>query len=146
MIICHFIIWAASWQNQQKDCALSKDSDQPGHAPSLIRVFTVRMKKAWVLSYPLSAQRRLWSDWADAQADLSLHWVHTHFVGFVIRRLICHFVICSCRLLCVSASWGYNTISRWKRYDALISETSKFVHMFFVCITYHAGRLPIPKR
>ena len=26
-------------------------------------VFAVRMKKAWVLSYPLSAQRRLWSDW-----------------------------------------------------------------------------------
>ena len=31
-------------------------------------VFAVRMKKAWVRSYPLSAQRRLWSDWADAQA------------------------------------------------------------------------------
>ena len=52
-------------------CAASKDSDQPGHLPSLIRVFAVRMKKAWVLSYSLSAQRRLWSDWADAQADLS---------------------------------------------------------------------------
>ena len=37
-------------------CVPSKDSDQPGHPPSLIRVFTVRMKKAWVLSYPLSAQ------------------------------------------------------------------------------------------
>ena len=46
---------------------------------------------AWrklVLSYPLSAQRRLWSDWADAQADLSLRWAHTHFVGFVTTRLI----------------------------------------------------------
>ena len=40
-------------------CAPSEDSDQPGHPPSLIRVFAVRMKKAWVLSYPLSAQRRL---------------------------------------------------------------------------------------
>ena len=28
----------------------SKDSDQPGIPPSLIRVFAVRMKKAWVLS------------------------------------------------------------------------------------------------
>ena len=37
-------------------CAPSEDSDQPGHPPSLIRIFTVRMKKAWVLSYPLSAQ------------------------------------------------------------------------------------------
>ena len=36
-------------------CAPSEDSDQPGHPPSLIRVFAVRMKKAWVLSYPLSA-------------------------------------------------------------------------------------------
>ena len=40
-------------------CAPSIDSDQPGQPPSLIRVFAVRMKKAWVLSYPLSAQRRL---------------------------------------------------------------------------------------
>ena len=40
-------------------CAPSEDSDQPGHQPSLIRVFAFRMKKAWVISYPLSAQRRL---------------------------------------------------------------------------------------
>ena len=37
----------------------SKDSDQPGHPLSLIRVFTVRMKKPLVLRYPSSAQRRL---------------------------------------------------------------------------------------
>ena len=80
--------WAATWQNQQSDCAPSEDSDQPGHPPSLIRVFAVCMKKAWVLSYPLCAQRRLWSDWADAQDDLSLRWAHTHFVGFVMLRLI----------------------------------------------------------
>ena len=76
-----------TWQNQQGDSAPSEDSDQPGHPPSLIRVFAVRMKKAWVLSYPLSAQRRLWSDWADAQADLSLRWAHSHFIGFVMSRL-----------------------------------------------------------
>ena len=58
--------WATTWQNQQSECAPSEDSDQPGHPPSLIRVFVVRMKKPWALSYPLSAQRRLWSDWADA--------------------------------------------------------------------------------
>ena len=34
-------------------------------------VFAVRMKKTWFLIYPLSAQQRLWTDWADAQADLS---------------------------------------------------------------------------
>ena len=40
-------------------CASSEDSDHPGHPPSLIRVFAVCMMKAWTLSYPLSAQRRL---------------------------------------------------------------------------------------
>ena len=69
--------WAATWQNQQSECVPSEDSDQPGHPLSLIRVFAVRMKKAWILSYPLSAQRRLWSYWAG-----------THFVGFVMSRLI----------------------------------------------------------
>ena len=54
-------------------------------------VFAVRMKKGWVLSYSVSAQRRHRSDWADAQADLSLRWVHVIFklVGFVIKQLIC---------------------------------------------------------
>ena len=50
-------------------------------------VFAVCMEKAWVLSYPLSAQRWLWSDWADAQADLSLRRAHMHFLGYVMRWL-----------------------------------------------------------
>ena len=63
-------------------CAPTEDSDQPGHLPSLIRVFAVRKKKTWILSYPLSAQRRLWSDWVDSQADLSLCWAHIPFCWF----------------------------------------------------------------
>ena len=63
-------------------CAPSEDSDQPGHPPSLISVFAIRMKKAWVFSYPLSAQRRLWSDWANVQADLSLRWAHMSVCWF----------------------------------------------------------------
>ena len=39
-------------------------------------VFAICMKKPWVLSYPMSAQRRFWSDWVDAQTDLSLRWAH----------------------------------------------------------------------
>ena len=45
-------------------------------------VFAIRIKKHLVLSYPLSALRRLWSDWADAQADLSLRWWHKSFCWF----------------------------------------------------------------
>ena len=78
------MIWASSWQNQQNGCAPSKDSDQPGWFWS---VLAVHIKKAWVLSYPMSAQQRLWSDWVDAQADLSLQYTHSHFVGFFMRRL-----------------------------------------------------------
>ena len=47
-------IWATTWQNQQNECAPSKDSDQPEHPPSLSSC------RQW----------RLWSDWADAQADV----------------------------------------------------------------------------
>ena len=81
------VFGAAWWQNHKMACAHSEDSDQPGHLSSLIRVFTVNLKKAWVLSYLLSAQWRLWSDWAYTQADLCLLWVHSHFVGFVMRQL-----------------------------------------------------------
>ena len=64
-------------------CAPSEDADQPGHPPSLIRVFAVSMKKAWVLSYPLSAEWRLWSDWADAR----MIW---DFAGCTVILLVCH--------------------------------------------------------
>ena len=75
-------------KTNKKMCAPSEDSDQPGHPPSLIRVFADRMTKAWVLSYLLSVQRRLWTNWSDAQVDLSLRWAHSHLIGFVMRRLI----------------------------------------------------------
>ena len=66
-------------------CAFSEDTDQPGHPPSLISVFAVSMKKACALSYQMNAQRRLWSAWASAQADLSLRWVHA--ILLVCRQL-----------------------------------------------------------
>ena len=54
-------------------CVPSEDSDQPRHPPSLIRVFAVRMKKHWDLSYPG------WSVFAGRTC---------HFVGFVMQQLI----------------------------------------------------------
>ena len=50
--------------------------------PPVWSVFSVRIKKHWVLCYQLSAKQRLRSDWADAQADLSLCWVHRSFRWF----------------------------------------------------------------
>ena len=62
-------------------CAPNEDPDQPGHPPSLSRAFPVHMRKHWALHNLLSAQWRLWSDWVDAQADLSLRWAHNRFVA-----------------------------------------------------------------
>ena len=49
----------------------------------------------WVAMDPsfLHADTEDWSDWADALADLSLRWAHTHFVGFVVSWLIYFLVL-----------------------------------------------------
>ena len=65
----------------KNDCAPSEDSDQSGHPPSLISVFAVRMKKALVLSYPLSAQRKLYQ----TGRTLRLIWV---FAGRTLILLV----------------------------------------------------------
>ena len=62
-------IWAATWQNIQNECAPSEDSDQPGHPPSLIRVFADRMKKP---------------------GSLAVHWTHSEDsdrTGQIIRLI-----------------------------------------------------------
>ena len=130
--------WATSWQNLQNDCAPSKDSDQPGHLPSLIRVFAVRMKKAWALSYPLSAQRRLWSDLADAQADLSLPRVHRSFCLFChevaqMTIMISAFILLSIiksHLLAISRRnwfcWKIRSMSLWAEYVLIVCHNFEF--------------------
>ena len=65
-------------------CAPREDSAQTRHPPSLIRVFAVRMKKVWVLSYPLSSQRRL-VRLDGCPVGSESRWAHSHFVGFVTR-------------------------------------------------------------
>ena len=105
-------MWAASWQNQQCGSAPSEDSDQPGHPPpSLIRVFAVRMKKAWVLSYQLNAQRRLWSDWADAHSEDS-------YQTGRMPRLIWVFAGRTATLLVLS--WGGSVVADNVRYRITI--------------------------
>ena len=62
--------------------APSEDSDQPGYPPSLNKVFAVRSMESWGPTVSSCGQRKLWSDWADAQADLSLRWAHMSFCWF----------------------------------------------------------------
>ena len=78
-------------------CAPSEDSDQPEHLPSLIRVFAVRMKKAYVLSYPLSA-----SEDSDQTGRIPrLIWI---FAGRTVILWFCH----DAAHLEVFFSWKYS--------------------------------------
>ena len=95
------MIWASSWQNQQSDCAPSEDQISLGIRP----VWSESSLSAWRNLGSLAthqAHSKDWSDCADAQADLSLRWVHSHFVGFVMSQLkwFCTF---KCILLCFAA-------------------------------------------
>ena len=83
-------------------CAPSKDSDQPRHPPSLIRVFAVRMKKAWVLSYP----------WVHSKDSDQTGWM---------PRLI--WVFAGHTVILLVLSWGGSNI--------YISEDCKTITFFF---------------
>ena len=64
-------------------CAPSENSDQPGHPPSLIRVFAVRSKDSQGPMASSSGQRRLWSDWANAQARASTNFQILEVLNFL---------------------------------------------------------------
>ena len=95
-----YLSWQKVKQNKTKQNHLSRLMTKPtnwhvrpaktqislGIRP-LWSVFAVHMKKAWILSYSLSTQGRHWSDWADAQADLSLRWARRIWV-FAGRAVI----------------------------------------------------------
>ena len=104
-----FYIWATSWQNQQYDlCAQGKlrSAWASTHPPSLIRVFAVRMKKHWVLSYHWAhcvgsdqtgrMSRLFWVHWADRSFGWFCHEAALFFIlilclifrrtAFVVRQ------------------------------------------------------------
>ena len=83
-----WIIWACARQNQQNDCRPSEDSDQPGHPPSLIEYSLYAWRSIGSLATH-RAHSEDWSDWADAQADLSLRWAHEPICWFC--RAAAHF-------------------------------------------------------
>ena len=126
-------IWTAAWQNQQNNMGTQRRLRSA--SASLIRAFAIRMKKHWVLSYPLSAQRRLWSDWADAPADLSLSWAHMTFCWFYHAaahfRIETTFVQCSISMACVT---NKNVIIRLyvsKDFGGEKRKTDKMAHFQF---------------
>ena len=90
--------WIASWHNQQNGmCAQRRLRSAGASAQSDQSSLSAWRKLGSLATYPLSAQRRLWSDWANAPADLSLCWVHSYFVvlswgRFLYLRFVNRFI------------------------------------------------------
>ena len=67
-------IYTSTYEKYLLTCTPNEDSNQPVQTCSLIRVFVVRMKTHWILSYPKYAQWRLitlreWSGWSKSLLD-----------------------------------------------------------------------------
>ena len=65
-----------------KTCISSKDSDQPVHSPSMARVLIYPSLGSPMAIEGTCNQRRLRSDCANVQVDLSLHWSHKSYCRF----------------------------------------------------------------
>ena len=85
MVVLLEYIWATTRQNHQNGL----------RAQRRLSVFSVRMTHEETLGPQLSmsVKRRLRSDWAGAQADLSLRWAHRSFCWFVMSRLMVRIAI-----------------------------------------------------
>ena len=67
---------ASARRNLQFDLCDGKDSNKPLHPPSMARVLVYPSLDSPESVEGTCNQRRLWSDCADAQADLNLSWLH----------------------------------------------------------------------
>ena len=116
--VSHFsdrvVTWSSPWENVLRTWRLREDSDQTAHSRSLIRIFTERILDSQACKASSCGQRRLWSDCADAQAYLSLHWVHV--VGDMFYHVATHLVMVGAidclrrallprKLSCVTLDW-----------------------------------------
>ena len=125
LMVCQIqVIWATTRQNQQNKCAPSEDSDQPGHPPSLSRVFAVRQ---WVAKGGCPG----WSESSlGAQSLFFSFFVLFCFVLFVF------FVFVFFAFLCVS--WliyqCQTCLCKWKIWNE--TKNKNLTIYMYLCIVY----------
>ena len=73
--------WHAKKTNKKKTKKKQKNNNNTQHKGKIVH------KTLQDGAYLFRNQEMSHDMTADAQADLSLHWAHTHFVGFVKSRL-----------------------------------------------------------
>ena len=93
-----FSFQPAHHKTYSKTCVTSKDSDQPVHPSSLATVLVYFSLNSLEAVEGTCDQRRLRSDCADAQADLSFRWSHKSYGRFC--RALAHLSVIAFVLLC----------------------------------------------
>ena len=127
-----------------------------------IRVFAMRSMGSWGPNASSCGQWRLWSDWADAQADLSLRWAQSRFVGFVMSRLKCsnhklqsfHWIITrkklssNCHMFMFSAKVGWLNLrgSFWSDFHMSFVTVNKWSRSQNGCHFLPLSNLCFPQR
>ena len=119
------LIWAGA-QHFLQDCICAQRRIGSDCVHTGWSVFDACLKTYWILDYAQSARRRLWSDCADAQADLSLRWAYMQ----------------SCRKCCASAHITINSIFSCMPYDwpQLQLSLTKQIHVV-ICIVCSSIKL-----
>ena len=133
-------IWGTAWQNLTKWPVCLANTQISLGICQVWSVLPVRMKKPSVLSLPLSALWRPWSDWVDAQADLSLSWVHRSLFWFCHAAAhlyldwhnseVCLFFTFG--LLSYALTWKYSVLS-WTTYFCLVWEKQQVGRLPYAC-------------
>ena len=78
-----------------KTCVTSRDSDQPVHPSGLARALVYPFLNSLGAVEDACDQRRLWSDCADTQADLSLRSSHKYKTGIRKYNRVDHDILAS---------------------------------------------------
>ena len=123
--------WATSWQNQQNDtCAQGRLRSAWASALSDL-VFAVRSMGSWGPNVSICGQRRLWPDWANAQACLSRRWMQRSFCWF------CHEAAQMCR-------WNGKQCRCWSVWSVsvLFAQTYTYLSQYTGLLQYHLFSIP----
>ena len=131
-----FPIWAVAWQNQQNNLCTQQ-----------------RLRSAWASALPDQSLRwwivgssathwvhcEDWSDWADAQADLSLRWVHRSFCWFCHEAAHMYIMLYFCNifiLLCCPTSRQtsfFFLFCFFFFFYCIIHKNKSHINLYFIC-------------
>ena len=85
---------------------------------------------------------------ADAQADLSLRWAHTHFVGFLMLWLIMKFVIASHKIyISYQYIFGiHSNVLYISKVLEVVRNGKNGIHFVTIQAEININSIPLPKK